>query len=185
MKIYLVSSGEYSDYGIRKVFLNEENAQKYAKNHSGEYDDEYQVEEWDAVDSDESFTLQEFYYVSACYDVYEDGDIVFKLDVDKTSSADIESELELNDTGYYEAKGWTGLYSGYRKGYNTLYIKRQINGDGNEEKLKDKYLKVCQDTYAKIKYMLEVEGMTKEDVNIALKNASSEAKNTQKPPLKE
>jgi hypothetical protein len=169
MKIYLVSSGEYSDYGIRKIFLNEENALKYANTHNRKYED-YQVEEWDAVDSEENFILQEFKYVTVYYNVYEDGEIEFKLEVNKTSSADIENELDLNDTYYYETKGWTGSYSGYKKGYNTVYLKRQISGDVNEEKLKDKYLKVCQDTYAKIKYMLDVDGLTKEDVNVALKN---------------
>lgn len=48
MKIFIVTSGEYSDYHIDAVFSTEENAKKYAELHPGRFAD---IEEFD-VDED-------------------------------------------------------------------------------------------------------------------------------------
>ena len=56
MIIYVVTSGEYSDYGIRAVFTDKNAAEKYVEQlntplHEGEYMSEYDVariEEWTA-----------------------------------------------------------------------------------------------------------------------------------------
>lgn len=49
MKVYIVTQGAYSDYSIRKVFLDKEKAEKYAKYISTQYDEAY-VEEYDTYD---------------------------------------------------------------------------------------------------------------------------------------
>lgn len=49
MKVYIVTSGEYSDYGIRKVFTDKEKAELYCAMHDGGYDP-YYVEEWETDD---------------------------------------------------------------------------------------------------------------------------------------
>lgn len=49
MKVYIVTSGEYSDYGIRRVFTDKERAELYCAMHESDYDAP-EVEEWDADD---------------------------------------------------------------------------------------------------------------------------------------
>lgn len=46
MKVYIVTQGEYSDYRIKAVFTDNEQAELYAAVHSGEYDP-CEVEKWD------------------------------------------------------------------------------------------------------------------------------------------
>lgn len=47
MKIYIVTSGCYSDYGINAVFTDKELAEKYCTAHN-KYPDEYCIEEYEA-----------------------------------------------------------------------------------------------------------------------------------------
>lgn len=49
MKVYIVTSGEYSDYGIRRVFTNKEKAELYCAMHGGGCDP-YYAEEWEVDD---------------------------------------------------------------------------------------------------------------------------------------
>lgn len=49
MKVYIVTSGEYSDYGIDRVFTDKERAELYCAIHECDYESP-QVEEWDADD---------------------------------------------------------------------------------------------------------------------------------------
>lgn len=49
MKVYIVTSGEYSDYGIEKVFTDKEQAELYCALHESDYESPI-VEEWDADD---------------------------------------------------------------------------------------------------------------------------------------
>lgn len=53
MKVYIVTAGEYSDYGIQKVFLDQDKAEKYAKYRNGYNSwDDYRVEEYDTFDDE-------------------------------------------------------------------------------------------------------------------------------------
>ncbi len=70
MKVYIVTQGDYSDYSIRKVFLDKEKAEKYAKYISTKYDEAY-VEEYDTYD--ENFITKKhyikcklFFYIEYC-----------------------------------------------------------------------------------------------------------------------
>lgn len=55
MKVYAVSSGEYSDWHIDELFLKEEDAAEFAKQmNEGKdslYGDEYGVDEWEVLES--------------------------------------------------------------------------------------------------------------------------------------
>jgi hypothetical protein len=59
MKIYIVTSGQYSDYGIRCVFLSREKAQNYVRYHQSAFDPDYsyRVEEYDTFD--ENYQIRE------------------------------------------------------------------------------------------------------------------------------
>ena len=50
MKVYIVTSGEYSDYSIRRVFTDKERAELYCAMHEEEYYDPYIAEEWETDD---------------------------------------------------------------------------------------------------------------------------------------
>ena len=61
MKVYIVTSGEYSDYGIEAVFSTREMAEKYiATNNTTDYPYDY-IEEYD-IDSDKIITDNTIYY---------------------------------------------------------------------------------------------------------------------------
>ena len=47
MTVYVVTSGEYSDYGISAVFTDKEKAEIYCAAHSDKYDENYYIEEYD------------------------------------------------------------------------------------------------------------------------------------------
>lgn len=47
-KIYVVTAGEYSDYGICAVFSTREQAEKYCACGHGEYVEEYDLDAWSA-----------------------------------------------------------------------------------------------------------------------------------------
>ena len=60
MKVYVITSGEYSDYHIVRVFAEKENAQKYiALMNKGRciYSDDYYLEEYET--DDDNFTCPE------------------------------------------------------------------------------------------------------------------------------
>lgn len=85
-KIFVVTSGEYSDYTINKVFSNEKEAQKYLDT-SKKMDnyEEYRIEEYDLL---EKSTLKEIIYIHAIYEV------IFK--VEKGNEKDQEKADKLN-----------------------------------------------------------------------------------------
>jgi hypothetical protein len=46
-KVYLVTSGSYSDYGVDAVFSNRETAQKFIDKFPDSYGDKREIEEWE------------------------------------------------------------------------------------------------------------------------------------------
>lgn len=50
MKVYIVTYGSYSDYGIDAVFLDREKAAFYCDVHNKGHYDEHRIEEWDTKD---------------------------------------------------------------------------------------------------------------------------------------
>ena len=59
MKVYIVTSGSYSMYGIRQVFIDKHKAEIYAKwkNKIKEHPSEFEVEEYET--HDENFFIEE------------------------------------------------------------------------------------------------------------------------------
>lgn len=52
-KVYVVTRGDYSDYGIEAIFTNREAAEKYCAVHPEIYGDEPMIEEWYISDGSE------------------------------------------------------------------------------------------------------------------------------------
>lgn len=52
-KVYVITRGEYSNYGIETIFMNREAAEKYCAVYPNRYGDEPMIEEWDITDGSE------------------------------------------------------------------------------------------------------------------------------------
>lgn len=86
-KVYIVTSGSYSDYGIRGVFLDKAAAEAWVAEHNerkARYRDDYEIEEWDADKPREEF--------NGCYSVTVDknGSVV----ADETQWSDYHAPSE-------------------------------------------------------------------------------------------
>ena len=71
MKVYVVTEGRYSDYGIVQVFLNKEKAENYVKYNRGDWND-MQVEEYDTYDDNWQMAEDTYYEITAYVNLNED-----------------------------------------------------------------------------------------------------------------
>jgi len=144
MKVYIVTSGCYSEYRIEKVFTNREKAEKYVLFHSGGYD-EPKIEEYETEGDFDFYQIKYFY---ARYEV-DEGEEKFHMNFNFTTSLDT-SEEEASDTYYFEY---------HSRDHKCLIIKRVIRSEPYDESaLENKYKQVCRDLYSKIKSLREIEG---------------------------
>lgn len=78
-KVYVVTSGEYSDYRIVGIYSTEDKAQRVMDADRGDIDlyDEYRIEEWDIDEIDHSeYVLKTGYYArikTENGDIYDSG----------------------------------------------------------------------------------------------------------------
>lgn len=128
MTVYVVTTGEYSDYCICRVFTDENAAKVYcAVNNDKENYDEYVIEEYETDD----------------------------LDVDETLEVTYKYEFYANKKGHIGAYGESGLYSLKRK--NEVIPPRKYIPDYHiivyldEPDAKDRALKIAQDMWAEYK----------------------------------
>ena len=151
-KVYIVTSGEYSSYCIEKVFLDKTKAEAYCKFH-----DNYDIEEYDTSDDD---IYTSFNYVNIYY--------IFNIE---TYNLDIQIFIKTackEENSYYLQPYFNSL--AYAK-YITINYTHPINQLDDEEKIKNKYMKVFQDLTSEIKYFLSDYDLSKEDEKeLALKN---------------
>ena len=68
MKIYIITSGCYSDYMIEQVFLNEEKAKSYCKFHT-----DCRIEEFENYDDNYIIPSKSFYMATSTLKIYRDG----------------------------------------------------------------------------------------------------------------
>lgn len=151
--IYIVTDGDYSEYIIKKVFLDKEKAEKYAKLSTDGY---YQceVEEWDTSDDK---LIDEITYIYVEYK--KEKRISFNIEFVKTNTLDDKKgEIDYTDFSYMD---YSSIYDEIRI-YKELTLRREITGNYDEENLKKKYKKVCHDVMAKIESLMELEGWTEE-----------------------
>lgn len=149
-KVYVVTSGSYSDYGIDRIFLNKEKAETYHELIKRTHYDVNDIEEYDLSD-DEVFTpyyyIEFVYYIPGMEDKYGRTRIKgrpslfggeYYIDIYKCKDGDIYTPKRSTD---------------YTNGTITLIRPIGYNKDKvNLDFLKEKYLKVCQDLSAQIRY---------------------------------
>jgi len=154
MRLYVVTIGEYDDYRIDKIFLDEEKAKKYVKykNRYIEYDDkEATLEIYDTEDRDFNPVVDIWIRYSDAQKNWNDYlcTVESKTSLDKSINAfKIECYLRSYDKKL------------------VLYMEQtlQIVIDDVEE-FKDKYEKICRDLMTQIKNLYEIEGWTLEMIN--------------------
>lgn len=151
MKVYVVTSGEYSDYVIEKIFLDKEKAKEFAKWVPSAND----VEEYETADD---VCYGKYYRVRASY--VEGEKVRFLID-GVTEGANRETSVD---------------YNVYRNRYELFIVRYIPEANWNEEKCKARMTKACYDYIGHIKYMLS-DGATDKEVLMALSQKANEDDN--------
>lgn len=130
MTIYLVTSGEYSGYGIEAAFLDRHKAEIYiATRRSQGYYEEYWLEEWETSDDrikGDVDTIWEYHFYTGDIDIY-------------TAHCIVKNEVGIYNNRIEIEKGRPAAY---------VYMKNNDNA---------KAKKIARDMYAK--YKAEKEGI--------------------------
>ena len=146
MKVYVVTSGIYSDYSIERVFLDKNKASEYAEWLGN---DHVTVEEYDTSDND---YINKQYYVRVTLKWYKNKE----EKISTTSYRHCESDYNYN---YYTNYGVTG---------DELVVVRTVNADNYDEQYyKDKLTKHIYDLKAYVEY-LKTEGCDEKQIGEAI-----------------
>jgi len=140
MKVYVVTTGEYSDYGIAKIFLDKNKAEEFAN----WVEDSNGVDEWETSDDDFEFgELKDKIIVGAYY--YPNTHYI-----------------NIYKTGYYfEDMVNRFIYTVCaNKEYTYLGTYKIVPNDYDEEKIK----RILYDKWAEIKSLC-AEGFTVKQIN--------------------
>ena len=144
MKVYVVTSGTYSDYMIRKIFLNKYKAEEYKK----WLPDSNDVEEYDTSDDD---------IINKSYKVRIDLKWYTNKKEKLIAGAWKDCESDYNYNYYYNYSDW-----------EELTVVRTLNGDNfNEQFYKDKLTKHIYDLKAYVEY-LKTEGYNEKQIRDAI-----------------
>jgi len=147
-EVYIVTSGSYSDYGIRRVFLDKSKAEWFAGLHT-----DYEVETWDSSDS---VRIDEIRYIEVDYRVDRiNGWSSFDATVQSTST--VESDAD-------SVERWTYFYR-EPVGKDILRLVRVIPSDLAVQEAQACYRRICDDLYAEIRSLIEVERWSEEMVH--------------------
>lgn len=146
MRVYIVTSGSYSDYHIVRVFVDEEKAKAYLR-----FCPDGEIEEYE---TDDDIEFVPFRVASMRYDVYYPGGASFSINTYWKNEQ--ESNKETEEYAYY--------YDDLGR-YKRLCMRRVINSDKEDFELEEKYRRVCEDLMAQIQSLIETEGWTSEMVD--------------------
>jgi hypothetical protein len=157
MIIYVITSGDYSDYHIEKVFIDKEKAEKYVEyqNRYIKYD-ECRLEEYDTEEQqfEPVVNVSLHYYLN-------------KPNLWEQYSCWIESKttLEENIKDFEVTFRWDSYHKTFE-----FYMKQTLQIDiDNIETFKNKYKKVCEDLAMQIKSLMEIENWNEEMIQNWLK----------------
>lgn len=145
MKVYIVTSGTYSDYRIERVFLDKNKAEKYKE----WLTDSNDVEEYDTSDDD---IVQKQYKVR----------VVLKWYTNK------EEELIARSWKDCESDSNYNYYANYGNIWEELAVVRTVNADNYDEQYwKDKLTKFIYDLRAYVN-QLKAEGFNEKFIKDAI-----------------
>ena len=141
-KVYCISNGDYEDWHIAYAFESEEKRDKllavlYAT--SNDYD-KYDL---DLNDEDDRITQIKNVYYAEVSQFDEDIDIDFRVGYDYKEKFNLSIDVFNRELSYIEIP---------------------ITEEEFNNKDKDKYIKIFNDYKAKVKYMIDVDGMNSDEV---------------------
>ena len=155
MKVYIVTDGDYSEYGIQKVFSNIEAAEDYKYWHHITNE----IEEYEVSDSWNDDNQKKYMYIRVMGKCYPEAVV------------DINYEIYPNMCGDAVPKHSVGIWNYFkydREGFFTLYTYHLIPIENwDEQKCKDRYTKSLYDLNILVRAML-ADGATWDMVNLAL-----------------
>lgn len=153
MTVYIVTSGEYSDYTIQKVFSNKEAAERYKKYHRcNDYIEEYEV--YDSMESADTES-KPVMFIRIQGDIYPEALVNLKYDI---IPAAMYPGIITRGAGVHN----------FVRDSLTIYTYRYIEEDKwDEEKCKAKLTKSLYDYTALVKDML-ADGSNIDMINLAL-----------------
>lgn len=143
-KVYIVTSGEYSDYHIDAVFASYRQAKEYLKKHNNEFDS-HDIEEW---------VMGKDYLRDDYWEIHAVVNCAPSLDIKK-----LWCNAELANARSVCAQWFTEYYA---RGYQTFDLMitvpkaRFATGQDAENHCE----KVAQDYVAKVKHMVQIDGMS-------------------------
>lgn len=157
-KVYIVTSCEYSDYSIDKVFIDESVAKNYVE-FNNKYDNSYE-HYLEVYDLNEVKKFKEVNYVLASYEVNTKNN-TFELEIDIEKTNNIDWDESISNTTVYQPKS---------RFINEVYICRLITNENyDEEFIKNKYKKVLHDLMDEVNHLLSL-GFSEYDINNQFKN---------------
>lgn len=151
-KIYIVTSGEYSDYGIEKVFLDETKARNYAKYHQAEAWGGMRVEEYEFADEGYELVTSGYWCVTTRIKACRNrGSSPFFTKFMPTTTTDMEARENGSKTLFLLQDDLT------------MIVTRYFPESTEEEEAKAKAEKIAYDILAEINSHI-VEGEDAEEV---------------------
>lgn len=133
--IYIVTSGEYSDYGIDAVFHDRNKAEIYCQCHP-----DAEIEEWEFFDNN-IYTPYNIVHINMRICSNDTNNISFKFQT-----------LSKEDDNYYMIN--RDDVTVYSKCNISLHLIRMLPKNYDKENIKNKYTKVFYDLVPEIKYII-------------------------------
>ena len=152
MKVYVVTSGCYSDYTIEKIFTDKQKAEEYAE----WVWDANEVEEYDTEDD---WTFNKYYKVVVSYTWYPYPSSNDEREPEFRIEKCLESNKYTSGVSYFD-----GTYMKLLSPYSTITIVRFVPAQNwNEEFYRNKYTKAIYD-YVAIAKQKKLEGWSENDI---------------------
>lgn len=154
MKIYVVTSGIYSEYSIEGVFLSKDKAQIFSDTVYGSNG----VEEWDTMDDDVQKYIDDNFNIYRT-DKHEYIRVIYSKGISAAGKEFEDVSIYITANNHYKQ-----INIFFKKNYITIVRCMQIKYDFNKHKeIKEKAIKVVHDLYAQI-LALRTEGYSDEQI---------------------
>lgn len=162
MKVYVVTDGTYSEYGIERIFSNRLAAEEYKKWHCIRNE----IEEYEIYD--EAFTSDDgkkWMFVRVQGTLYPEA----VVDIRFECRPEVRQEVDITKgAGLTMPHGPNKTFTVYKYGYVLAEL-------WDEEQYKAKYTKILYDLAGMARAMLYIDGLDPELVCTAIRNKDEEA----------
>ena len=145
--IYIVTSGEYSDYGIDAVFQDRNKAESYCKCHP-----DAEIEEWEFFD-DNIYTPYNVVHIHM--DILENNGQRIYFNFQTLSKEDANYYMTNNDS-----------VTVYSSNHIDIHLIRMLPQNYDKENIENKYTKVFYDLISEIRYLVSDTGLSSDVMKI-------------------